>query len=164
MGERLERAPGLTVQTVAAPAGPGEQPSARPAGVSRGASRFFRRHPWASLTALLTAPLLAPVAACLAYAGMIAVTALFFLRYVRAQRAFIVPEHPWRDFVLISAFEWAAVACVAAWGIWRLRDPAPLELLTLGFAAALVVRYLLRKELMHDIRGLRRELRREDLG
>lgn len=116
------------------------------------------------LRGLLAAPLMAPVAASLAYAGMLGVTALFFLRYVRAQRAFIIPEHPWRDFVLISAFEWAAVACVAAWGIWRLRDPGPLELLTLGFAAALVVRYLLRKELMHDIRGLRRELRREDLG
>lgn len=113
---------------------------------------------------MLNASLVAPAALCLAYPATIAVTALFFLRYVTAQRAFIVPTRPWRDFLLISAAEWATVIGVTAWGMWRLRDTRPLELLTLAFAAAMIIRYVLRKELMHDIRGLRREPRREELG
>ena len=113
---------------------------------------------------LLDTSLVAPAAVCVAYGAAVAVTALFFLRYVTAQRAFILPTRPWRDFMLISAAEWATAVGVTAWGMWRLRDPVPLELLTLGFGAAMVVRYLLRKELMHDIRGLRREPRQEELS
>jgi dolichol-phosphate mannosyltransferase len=116
------------------------------------------------MRAMLNVSIVAPAALCLAYPVAVAVTALFFLRYVTAQRAFIVPTRPWRDFLLISAMEWATVMGVTAWGTWRLRDPGALELLTLGFGAAMVIRYVLRKELMHDIRGLRREPRREEFG
>jgi putative spermidine/putrescine transport system permease protein len=77
VGERLERAPGLTVQTVAVPAGPGEQPPVQPAGLSRGASRFFRRHPWASLTALITWPLLWLIVIYLGSLAVLVVSAFF---------------------------------------------------------------------------------------
>jgi hypothetical protein len=45
----------------------------------------------------------------------------------------------------------------------RVADPRG-ELFVLTFGAATVARYVLRKELMQDIRGLRRELRAEEVG
>ena len=77
MGERLERAPGLTVPTVAAPAGPGDQTPARPGGLGRGASRFFRRHRWASLAALITWPVLWLVVIYLGSLAVLVASAFF---------------------------------------------------------------------------------------
>ena len=39
-----------------------------------------------------------------------------------------------------------------------------IELFVISFGMATLTRYVLRKELMQDIRGLRRELRREEWG
>ena len=99
----------------------------------------------------------------LAYPAFLAVSALFFLRYVRTQREFLVTPRPWRDFLLISALEWLTAVAVAVWASWRLDRPSPRELFLLPFGCATAVRYFLRKELLQDIRGLRRELRGGDL-
>ncbi|MGH7322956.1 MAG: polyprenol monophosphomannose synthase [Candidatus Rokuibacteriota bacterium] len=104
------------------------------------------------------------LATVLAYPAFIAVTAIFFLRYVRAQREFLVTPRPWRDFLLISALEWLTAAGVAVWASWRLDRPSPGELFVLSFGCATVVRYVLRKELLQDVRGLRRDPRPEDLS
>ena len=104
------------------------------------------------------------VSAVLSYPVALAVTAVFHARHVRIQREFLVTKHPWRDFAAIAAVEWAACAAVAAWAHFRLRQASAAEVLILGFGAATVVRYVLRKELLQDIRGLRREPRRDEIG
>ena len=97
------------------------------------------------------------------YAAAILVTAAFHLRYVRAQREFLVTRTPWRDFILISLGEWATCAVTAAWIVHRVRDPHLPEALAVSYGAATLVRYVLRKELMQDIRGLRKDRRREEV-
>jgi dolichol-phosphate mannosyltransferase len=103
-------------------------------------------------------------AATLAYPGAILATAAFHLRYVRTQREFLATRTPWRDFWLISLGEWAACALAATWIANRVREIHALEVFVLTFGAATVVRYVLRKELMQDIRGLRKAPRREDVA
>jgi dolichol-phosphate mannosyltransferase len=98
-----------------------------------------------------------------AYPLALAVTALFHLRYTRTQREFLVSRHPWGDFALIAAAEWIACATAAAWLVGRLLQPHPLEIFLLSFGTAAILRYVLRKELLLDIRGLRQDLRKEEL-
>lgn len=98
----------------------------------------------------------------LAYPAAIFVTALFHLRYVRAQREFIVRPHPWQDFAIISLAEWAACALVAMWMLYRMKAVYAVEMFVIPFAVATFVRYMLRKEFLHDIRGLRREMRADE--
>jgi len=43
-------------------------------------------------------------------------------------------------------------------------DPRSFEVIALAYGAATIARYVLRKELMQDVRGLRRDLRREELS
>jgi dolichol-phosphate mannosyltransferase len=105
-----------------------------------------------------------PWAVTLAYPVAIVVTALFHLRYVRTQREFLVTPHPWRDFWIIAAAEWAACAAAAAWLWHRTLHPRLVETFVLSFGAATVVRYVLRKEFLQDVRGLRREIRRDELA
>jgi dolichol-phosphate mannosyltransferase len=99
----------------------------------------------------------------LAYPAAIGVTAVFHLRYVRTQREFLVSPRPWLSFWLISAAEWAACAVAAAWVTWRVHSATVAETFLLTFGFATLVRYILRKELLLDIRGLRRDPRRDDL-
>jgi dolichol-phosphate mannosyltransferase len=100
----------------------------------------------------------------IAYLGFIAVTAIFHRRYVRVQREFLLTRHPWREFVLVSTVEWLACALSAIWIARRVPGHSPAEMFAIPFAIGTIVRYVLRKELMHDIRGLRREMRAEELG
>jgi dolichol-phosphate mannosyltransferase len=103
-----------------------------------------------------------PGAVVASYPLAIGVTAAFHFRYVRAQREFLLTRAPWRDFALISLGEWVACALAAWWIARRAPQVAPSETFLLCYGAATVARYVLRKELMQDIRGLRRELRREE--
>lgn len=99
-----------------------------------------------------------------AYLGVIALTAAFHVRYVRTQREFIVRPRPWLDFALISAAELCACVLSAWWVLRRLESPATTyELFFIPAAVATVVRYALRKELLQDVRGLRKELRKDEL-
>lgn len=100
---------------------------------------------------------------CVAYLGAIVVTMIFHTRYVRTQREFLARAHPWRDFAFTSLAEWAACSLVAVYIASRIADPYTLELFVIPFSVALFVRYVLRKEFLLDIRGLRRELRAEEI-
>jgi dolichol-phosphate mannosyltransferase len=104
---------------------------------------------------------LAP-AISVSYPAAIIVTAAFHLRYVRAQREFLLTRTPWRAFILISLGEWAACALTAAWVAHRLHDPHLPEAFAVSYGAATLMRYVLRKELMQDIRGLRKDPRSEE--
>jgi dolichol-phosphate mannosyltransferase len=97
------------------------------------------------------------------YVGMIAVAGLFHARYVRTQREFLATKHPWIEFFLASAVELATCLLAARWFSPRLVYLHSLDLPVLCFLTATGVRYALRKELMQDIRGLRRDLRALDL-
>lgn len=99
-----------------------------------------------------------------AYAANIAATFIFHFRYVRTQRKFLLTHTPWRDFAIVALGEFAACSGSAIYLLsrgWRIQA---LELFVLTFGAGLVARYILRKELMQDIRGLRREMRVEEQG
>lgn len=98
----------------------------------------------------------------IAYLAATLVTAVFHARYVRTQREFIVRKRPWVDFWFSSLAEWATCSLVAVYLGARLQHPWPAELFVLPFAAALCVRYVLRKEFLLDVRGLRRDLRIDD--
>jgi len=104
-----------------------------------------------------------PVATSVAYLVAIAVTALFHGRYVRTQREFLVRRHPWIDFLFSALGEWAACSLMATYLAARLHDPWDLELFFIPFGVALLVRYVLRKEFLLDVRGLRRLPRDEEL-
>ena len=100
----------------------------------------------------------------LAYPAAILVTALFHLRYVRTQREFLVRPRPWLDFAIISVAEWISCGLAAFWISRRVTQPGVLETFILTFGLATLVRYILRKEFLLDIRGLRRDLRKDDLS
>jgi dolichol-phosphate mannosyltransferase len=97
------------------------------------------------------------------YLGTILLTAMFHSRYVRTQREFLATRHPWIEFCLTSVAELAGCLLAAGFFAKRLADPQSFDLPILCFLTATIVRYILRKELMQDIRGLRRDLRALDL-
>ena len=100
-------------------------------------------------------------AIAIAYLPAIAVTAIFHIRYVRTQREFLSRQTPWLDFVVISVAEWI-VAMLAAWWIGRrVIEPGMWVIFAACFGAATLTRYVLRKEFLLDIRGLRRTSPRE---
>jgi hypothetical protein len=104
-----------------------------------------------------------PAAVAVSYAADVAVTAVFHLRYVRVQRQFLAVDRPWGAFWATCAAEWVACAVAAGW-LWRnLSGGTLLEVFLLSYAVSVVVRYVLRKELGQDLRGLRHELRRDEL-
>ncbi len=100
----------------------------------------------------------------IAYLPAIAATAIFHIRYVRTQREFLSRQTPWLDFVVISVAEWI-VAMLAAWWIdRRVNEPGLWETFFVCFVLATLTRYVLRKEFLLDIRGLRKTLPREVEG
>jgi dolichol-phosphate mannosyltransferase len=104
-----------------------------------------------------------PWATSISYLVAVAVTALFHGRYVRTQREFLVRRRPWLDFAFGSLAEWAACSLMAVYLTVRLENPHDLELFFLPFGVALLVRYVLRKEFLLDVRGLRRLPRDEEI-
>ncbi len=98
-----------------------------------------------------------------AYAMVIAVTAVFHARYVRAQREFLLHSRPWVDFIFAAAGELVACSLVAWYLTRRALVPQEMDVFLLSFAAAMLVRYILRKELLLDVRGLRHELRKDEM-
>jgi dolichol-phosphate mannosyltransferase len=95
-------------------------------------------------------------AAAAAYPAAILTTAIFHFRYVRTQREFIVRRRPWLDFCAIALAEWAGCALTAVWLSQRVDRATPGEVFVISFGVATVVRYMLRKEFLLDIRGLRK--------
>ena len=99
----------------------------------------------------------------IAYLGAIMVTAVFHLRDVRTQREFLLRRRPWIDFLVTALAEWSACTLSAVYIVTRFDRPHDIELFFFPFGLAMLVRYVLRKEFMLDVRGLRREVRREEL-
>jgi dolichol-phosphate mannosyltransferase len=97
------------------------------------------------------------------YIASLAVTAAFHVRYVRTQREFLLTSHPWIDFIIISVAELVAAWLSAIWLATRAPGTIAIEAFLISFGCGLVVRYILRKEFLQDVRGLRKELRREEL-
>ena len=91
----------------------------------------------------------------LAYAIGIIPTAIFHARYVRTQRAFLPRRTPWTDFIISSLAEILAVAATAAYLVLRAKVQTSFEVLAIAFYVGTVTRYLVRKELRMDVRGLR---------
>jgi dolichol-phosphate mannosyltransferase len=110
----------------------------------------------ASFIALLLSGAQPMPAAALCYPAALLVTAVFHARYVRTQREFIRSSSPWRDFFVIALAEWAACALASLWIAARVREVHVLEVFALTYCAAIVTRYVLRNEMLQDIRGLRR--------
>ena len=106
----------------------------------------------------------APTAAVASYPAAILATALFHVRYVRTQREFLVTPHPWRDFIFISLGEWVACTLAAVWVAGRAPGIRPAEVFLLTYGCATLARYVLRKELLQDIRGLRSGPRKEEIA
>jgi dolichol-phosphate mannosyltransferase len=104
-----------------------------------------------------------PQAVAVSYGVAIAMTAVLHLRYVRTQWEFLRTRHPWRDFWIASAVEWVVCILVVSWAQWRLASPRPIELFILGYGAALVGRYVCRKEFLLDLRGLHGEPRADEM-
>jgi dolichol-phosphate mannosyltransferase len=98
----------------------------------------------------------------LGYLGFILATAVFHLRYVRTQREFLLRRWPWVDFLGIAAAELLAATLAAGWVGRNAPGVGLPELFFISFGCGLVMRYVLRKELLQDIRGLRREPRLDD--
>jgi dolichol-phosphate mannosyltransferase len=117
----------------------------------------------AALCAVLAGAMAMPQAVAVSYGAAIAMTAALHLRYVRTQWEFLRTRHPWRDFWVASAVEWLACAAVVAWAQWRLASPGAMELFILGYGAALVGRYVCRKEFLLDVRGLHGEPRADEM-
>lgn len=101
--------------------------------------------------------------AVISYLAAIAITAIFHVRYIRTQREFLLDRHPWRTFVLISLLELIAVAAASAWMVLRIKTLYASEFWTICFGAGVLTRYFLRKELLQDIRGLRKDPRAMEL-
>lgn len=104
-------------------------------------------------------PAVAPI---LAYFGAIFVTAVFHRRYIRTQREFLVTKRPWAEFLTIAFAEITGCAVAATWLVKRADHVSAIELFIVSFGVATVTRYILRKELMQDIRGLRKEIRQAE--
>jgi dolichol-phosphate mannosyltransferase len=103
-------------------------------------------------------------AATLSYPAAMLTTGVFHLRYVRTQRDFLVSRRPWCDFFVTCLCEWAACAASATWIANRVREIHAMEVFVLTYAAATVTRYVLRKELTQDVRGLREQSRGVEAG
>jgi len=97
------------------------------------------------------------------YGWVLAVTAVFHARYVRTQREFLLHPRPWLDFLLAGAGEWIACGLVATYLAKRAVVPHEADIFLLSFAAAMLIRYILRKELLLDVRGLRHEVRKDEM-
>ena len=98
------------------------------------------------------------------YIAGIAVTVVFHVRYVRTQRPFLLTQRPWTEFLLVCFAECAAVSIVAIWLVRHTLASTPqMTLFMISFGVGILTRYILRKELMHDIRGLRKEIRADEL-
>ncbi len=86
--------------------------------------------------------------------AMIAVTLLLFIRYVRTQKSDIAMRHPYLEFTIISTVELVAgLLC----GQFARAHAGRLAAVLCALAALLISRYLMRKVLRHDLRGLRHQ-------
>ncbi len=99
----------------------------------------------------------------LSYPLAILIVAVFHLRYIRTQRTFLPTHHPWIDFWVIAFAEWAAASLAATWIDYRIERVADWEMFLFSFFSGTIMRYILRKELLQDVRGVRKSARQDEL-
>ena len=104
------------------------------------------------------------LATLVGYVASVGVTAVFHARYVRTQRSFLVTPRPWADFLIIAVLEVNAALLAADWLAMHAGAVWPAERFTIAFAVGLTVRYVLRKELLQDVRGLRTDPRTGEIN
>ncbi len=97
------------------------------------------------------------------YLGAIGITALFHLRYVRTRREFLIRPQQWIDFVVFAIIEWLVCTLGAMWFDSRVGGDRLVEMFLFCYLGATIARYVLRKEFLHDIRGLRQEIRKGEI-
>lgn len=85
--------------------------------------------------------------------AMIAVTLLFFIRYVRTRNSDNSMRHPYAEFAIISMMEFSTGLMAGELAESR---SGQVVAVVIAIAAAIIVRYLMRKLFHHDLRGLRR--------
>jgi len=104
---------------------------------------------WGVMLALLRLGWGPGAAVAASYGGAIGAIAVFHLRYTRTQREFLRSRHPWIDFMVNSAGQWAVCTAAALW----LQGRSVWEVFVLSYAAATAVRWLLRsiRKLMFEI-------------
>jgi hypothetical protein len=117
----------------------------------------------ALLVAMVARGIRLPWAPQLAYLAAILSTAVFHLRYVRTQYEFLIRPHPWVDFWIISVAEWCICLLAAMWFKARVSHPLALESFVFCCGCATVMRYVLRKEFLLDLRGLYKQERKDDI-
>lgn len=88
-----------------------------------------------------------------------AVQASLHWRYLSAEAGRIQFSHPWLGFFAMVLVELGLCAAVATWLMAELKRPAPLKIFFLSVFATAVSRYIMRKELRHDIRALKQSTR-----
>lgn len=93
-----------------------------------------------------------------------AVQASLHWRYLSAEAGRIQIRHPWMGFLAMVLIELGLCAAVATWLMSELKRPAPLKIFFLSIFATAVSRYILRKELRHDIRALKQSTRDSHSG
>jgi len=96
-------------------------------------------------------PVFAPT---LAFAGAVMATAVFHLRSIRKPHLRRGPR-AWMDFGLLALGEWAVCTLTARWVAYHVLRASALEVFLLAFGATALARYVLRRRLTHDVRGLR---------
>lgn len=97
-------------------------------------------------------PVLAPA---LAFAGAILATALFHVRALRTGNRPRWDSRAWADFALLAVGEWAICTLAAQWVAYHVLRASVLEVFVVAFGAAAAARYVLRRRVTHDVRGVR---------
>jgi dolichol-phosphate mannosyltransferase len=110
---------------------------------------------WVAFYALSFTSINAAARSVIGYLAGVGIVSVFHARYVRTQHEFLARPTPWRDFLLSAVLELLAVTAVALFLMTRVPDLSEAELLLIPFACGTVARYVLRKEFLLDIRGLR---------
>jgi dolichol-phosphate mannosyltransferase len=92
-------------------------------------------------------------AAAVGLLAMLAVTSLFFARYKKSQRTWLLSRHPWEEFLAACFIGMTGGLLVARGLVGRWAFP---PMMLASIAACIAGRFLMQLILGHDIRGVRR--------
>ena len=104
-------------------------------------------------------PVFAPT---LAFAGAILPAGLFQVRSLRSHPRKRSNLRAWTDFAILALGEWAVCMLTARWVAYHVLRASVLEVFFMAFGAAAVARYVLRRRITGNLRGVRAELGRPD--
>lgn len=99
-------------------------------------------------------PVLAPT---LAFAAAVLTTAAFHLRALRLHGRPLNSRRDWLDFALVIVGEWSICTLAARWVGTHIEHLTVVQFFVVTFGAVALARYLLRRRLLHNLRGIREE-------